>query len=269
MPAGAPVCLSRAQTTGRGGTPPRPLPGPAINQRHPAPPASRRHILPISVGPPAAHLPLAARQAETAHPAGPGDSNRQETAPLAPRPWHLAAALTLRLVSSRGFGGCVSGRASLSRANFFFLFSQCFSSSPSLVADSMNPSCFPTPRPPALRLCSCRPAVLPSRDLPGGGSARMAPGSPRQTVRIAQSEIALSGHRVGHRARPRLSRGRDARKQGVLQNQPEPGGEQKPTRKSAGAARGPNPGGTGGDWGILQKEFPLQARRVDGQRDRE
>lgn len=37
-------------------------------------------------------------------------------------------------------------------------------------------------------------------------------------------------------------------------------------RQSAGAARGPNPGGTGGDWGILQKGFPLQARRVDGQR---
>ena len=73
------------------------------------------------------------------------------------------------------------------------------------------------------------------------------------TVRLAQSEIASAGHRVGHRARPRGGRERDARKQGVPEPTPNPGGEQKPirTREWEAKRRGSESAEPWGRWGRL------------------
>lgn len=182
-------------------------------------------------------FPLAARQAETAHPAGPGDSNRQGDGAPGTDPGHLAAALTLRLVSSRGFGGLRSESHSFSSQLFLSFFSQCFSSSLSLVMTHESLVLLPTPTPACPAAVLLPPGCAPLRGPARGRGARDGPRLSAVTVRIAQSEIALSGHRVGHRARPRLSRGRDARKQGVPEPTPNPGGEQKPIRARAWKAK--------------------------------
>lgn len=129
--------------------------------------------------------------------------------------------------------GCVP-RASPSRANFFFLFfSQCFSSSLSLVMTHGSLVLLPTPTPACPAGVLLPPRCAPLQGPAPGRGARDGPRLSAVTVRIAQSDIALAGHRVGHRARPRLGRGRDARKEGVPEPTSNPGGEQKPIRARA------------------------------------
>ena len=91
----------------------------------------------------------------------------------------------------------------------------------------------PTPTPACPAGVLLPPGCVPLQGPAQGRGARDGPRLSAVTVRIAQSDIALAGHRVGHRARPRLGRGRDARKEGVPEPTPKLGGEQKPIRARA------------------------------------